>query len=198
MEAGTGLRSRGALHDRLERVEQAAAEHRVLLADVHEVAEAFTRLKREGKVRHFGVSNFSVHQFELLQSVWPEGLVNNQIELSPMALGQLETGVLEQCQKYGIRPMAWSCLGGGRLLDLQDAAGSRTREALRQVADEVGAHSLEQVAYAWVRALPSKPLPLLGSSRIERARVAVESLKLELSREQWYHIWQAANGAPVP
>lgn len=168
------------------------------LMDVHEVAEAFSQLKASGKVRHFGVSNFNVHQFELLQSVWQEGLVTNQIELSPGALGHLESGVLEQCQRYGLRPMAWSCLGGGRLSNPVDDQSRRVNDALEWVAGEVGAHSLEHVIYAWVRALPSRPVLILGTSKIERVRVAVESLDIRLSREQWYTIWQAANGAPVP
>lgn len=168
------------------------------LMDVQEVAEAFQRLKTQGKVRHFGVSNFSAAQFQALQNAWSPGLVTNQIELSPLALQALESGVLEQCAAVGARPMLWSCLAGGRLLAPEDQRGRSVLAALQRVREELGASSLEQVAYAWTLALPCRPLPLLGTSRIERVADAVGSVDLRLSREQWYNIWEASNGAPVP
>lgn len=168
------------------------------LMDVHEAAEAFALLKSQGKVRYFGVSNFSTAQFDLLQSVWGDGLVTNQIELSPYNMQALESGVLEQCAGYGVRPMLWSCLAGGHLLNPIDAKGQRLLAALQQVRAETGAASVEQVVYAWVLALPSQPLPLLGTSKLERVADAVKGLTLQLTREQWYSIWEASNGAPVP
>ncbi|HET6407079.1 MAG TPA: aldo/keto reductase, partial [Chthoniobacteraceae bacterium] len=62
------------------------------LMDAHEVAAAFERLHREGKVNEFGVSNFSPSQVSLLQSAWPRPLVVNQIELSLTALSPLADG----------------------------------------------------------------------------------------------------------
>lgn len=168
------------------------------LMDVHEVAEAFAVLKAQGKVRYFGVSNFSTAQFEGLQSIWSDGLVTNQIELSPYNLQALDSGVLEQCAGYGVRPMLWSCLAGGHLLNPIDAKGQRLLAALQRVREETGADSVEQVVYAWVLALPCQPLPLLGTSKLERVADAVKGLSVQLSREQWYSIWEASNGAPVP
>ncbi len=168
------------------------------LMDVHEVAEAFSRLKAQGKVRYFGVSNFSPAQFELLQGVWSDGLVTNQIELSPYHMQALDSGVLEQCAGYGVRPMLWSCLAGGQLLNPTDDKGQRLLAALQQVREETGAETLEQVVYAWVLALPCQPLPLLGTSKLARVMDAVKGLSLQLSREQWYCIWEASNGASVP
>lgn len=168
------------------------------LMDVHEVAEAFVQLKSQGKVRYFGASNFSTAQFDLLQSVWSDGLVTNQIELSPYHMQALDSGVLEQCAGYGVRPMLWSCLAGGHLLNPIDAQGQRLLAALQRVREEVGADGIEQVVYAWVLALPCQPLPLLGTSKLERVADAVKGLSVQLNREQWYSIWEASNGAPVP
>jgi predicted oxidoreductase len=168
------------------------------LMDVQEVAEAFTRLRAQGKVRFFGVSNFSAMQFQSLQKVWSEGLVTNQIEFSPLAMQALDSGVLEQCVITGTRPMFWSCLAGGRVLAPTEATGARVLAAVRQVREELGAGNLEQVVYAWTLALPCRPLPILGTSKIERVVQAVKSTQLRLNREQWYSIWEAANGAPVP
>lgn len=168
------------------------------LMDVHEVAEAFAQLKAQGKVRYFGVSNFSVHQFELLQGVWTDGLVTNQVEFSPYNMQALNAGVFEQCAAYGVRPMLWSCLAGGNLLAPSDSKGERLLTALSHVAEQVGADNVEQVVYAWVMALPCQPIPLLGTSKIERVKNAVEGLRIALDREQWYAIWEASNGASVP
>lgn len=168
------------------------------LMDVEQVAKAFSQLKAAGKVRYFGVSNFTTEQFALLQQAWPEGLVTNQIEFSPYAIAALGQGVFEQCSMHSIRPMLWSCLGGGSLMNPTNEKGRRILQALEQVQLELEAKTADQVAYAWVRSLPCKPLALIGSSVIDRVRLAVEATQLQLSREQWYRIWEASNGAAVP
>jgi predicted oxidoreductase len=167
------------------------------LMDVYEVAEAFTLLKAQGKVRYFGVSNFSAAQFAALQTVWSDGLVTNQIEFSPYHPQALDSGLFEQCTACGVRPMVWSCLAGGQILAPKDAKGERLLAALQSVAGEVGADNVEQVVYAWVNALPCRPVPLLGTSKIERVESAVKGLSIHLNREQWYAIWEASNGAAV-
>lgn len=87
------------------------------LMDADEVAEAFLTLHQSGKVRHFGVSNFTPAQFALLQSRLPFTLATNQVEISPVHQPLLLDGTLDQLQQLRIRPMAWSCLGGGRLFN---------------------------------------------------------------------------------
>jgi predicted oxidoreductase len=84
------------------------------------------------------------------------------------------------------------------LLNPIDAKGQRLLAALQRVREETEAGSIEQVVYAWVLALPCRPLPLLGTSKLERVADAVNGLSVQLSREQWYSIWEASNGAPVP
>jgi len=168
------------------------------LLDVHQVCEAFQLLKDQGKVRAFGVSNFTSHQFESLQGVWSDGLVTNQVEFSPLAIDILDQGIFEQCQNHSISPMLWSCLGGGRLFQVQDSRAQAILDAVKTVQSEIDAEYLEQVVYAWVTSLPCKPTVLLGSSKIDRIKHAVASSDLRLNREQWYRIWEAANGASVP
>lgn len=169
------------------------------LMDGEEVAAAFSQLKEQGKVRHFGVSNFNVHQFDYLQhALGDEKLVTNQVELSPYHMHALGHGTLEQCARHGASPMLWSCLAGGKLLVPETDKGHRLADVLDNVAQEIGATAIEQVVYAWVLGLPYNPLPLLGTSKIERIKVAVEAEHLSLTQEQWYSIWQASNGQPVP
>ena len=168
------------------------------LMDADEVAEAFAELKRQGKVNHFGVSNFSPSQFALLQSRLDAPLVTNQVEINPLNFDVVHDGTLDQLQMTRTRPMAWSCLAGGDIFSGQTEQQQRVRNELEQIRAEVGAKSLDQVIFAWVRRLPSKPLPIIGSGKIERVQAAVDALEIELSREQWFRVWVAAKGHGVP
>ncbi|ELO1772175.1 aldo/keto reductase family oxidoreductase [Vibrio fluvialis] len=169
-----------------------------VLMDADEVAEAFTELHKVGKVKHFGVSNFSPAQFELLQSRLGKPLVTNQVEINPLNFDVAHDGTLDQMQMLRTRPMAWSCLGGGAIFNGDSEQAQRVRAVLEELREELGAESIDQVIYAWVRALPSKPLPIIGSGKIERVQAAVEALDLTLSREQWYRVWVASKGHGVP
>ncbi|MFL4213455.1 aldo/keto reductase family oxidoreductase [Enterobacter mori] len=166
------------------------------LMDADEVAEAFLNLHQSGKVRHFGVSNFTPAQFALLQSRLPFTLATNQVEISPVHQPLLLDGTLDQLQQLRIRPMAWSCLGGGRLFN--DDEFQPLRDELETVARELNAESIEQVVYAWILRLPSKPLPIIGSGKIERVRSALAAEELQMSRQQWFRIRKAALGYDVP
>ncbi|MGS4680165.1 aldo/keto reductase family oxidoreductase [Enterobacter soli] len=166
------------------------------LMDADEVAEAFLNLHQSGKVRHFGVSNFTPAQLALLQSRLPFTLATNQVEISPVHQPLLLDGTLDQLQQLRIRPMAWSCLGGGRLFN--DDAFQPLRDELSTIAQELNAESIEQVVYAWIMRLPSKPLPIIGSGKIERVRAAIAAEALEMTRQQWFRIRKAALGYDVP
>ena len=166
------------------------------LMDADEVAEAFLNLHQSGKVRHFGVSNFTPAQFALLQSRLPFTLATNQVEISPVHQPLLLDGTLDQLQQLRIRPMAWSCLGGGRLLN--DDEFQPLRNELDTIARELNAESIEQVVYAWILRLPSKPLPIIGSGKIERVRSALAAEELQMTRQQWFRIRKAALGYDVP
>lgn len=166
------------------------------LMDADEIAEAFLALQHSGKVRYFGVSNFTPAQFSLLQSRLPFGLVTNQVEISPIQQQAILDGTLDQLKQWRLRPMAWSCLGGGLLFN--ELRYQPLRDELAQVACEVGASHLEQVVYAWIRRLPSRPLPIIGTGKIERVRAAISSLDITLTRQQWFRIRKAALGYDVP
>lgn len=166
------------------------------LMDADEVAEAFLNLHQSGKVRHFGVSNFTPAQFALLQSRLPFTLATNQVEISPVHQPLLLDGTLDQLQQLRIRPMAWSCLGGGRLFN--DDEFKPLRNELETIARELNAESIEQVVYAWILRLPSKPLPIIGSGKIERVRSALAAEELQMTRQQWFRIRKAALGYDVP
>jgi predicted oxidoreductase len=164
------------------------------LMDFDEMAAAFTRLRGEGKVRHFGVSNFSRHQFEALNR--RIALATNQVEFSPLHLAPMFDETFDGLQDLGVAPMIWSPLGGGRLFSGGDAAGERLRAVIQQVADEVQ-RPFASVVFAWIMQLPCKPVPLTGSGRIAAIEEAVQATQFTLSRQQWFEILRAARGHEV-
>ncbi|ACH64428.1 oxidoreductase YdhF [Aliivibrio fischeri MJ11] len=173
--------------------------HRLdVLMNADEVAETFNQLQKEGKVKHFGVSNFTPSHFELLQSRLDKPLVTNQVEINPLNFEVAHDGTLDQLQMNSIKPMAWSCLAGGEIFSGQSEQAMRVRNVLEELKEEVGAQSIDQVIYAWIRKLPSNPLPIIGSGKIERVKVAVDAMNIELTREQWYRVWVESKGHGVP
>lgn len=179
------------------------------LMDADEVADAFLQLKHAGKVRFFGVSNFSPSQVELLQSRLGNQitLVTNQVEISCLETKLLSQpfgdGTLDQCQLARQRPMAWSPLNklmqGERTEQVE-----RVLESIMAVASELGFSNpqsdaaITAVAVAWLKFLPCKPLIVTGSTKSERIKQAVKGLSVPLTRTQWFAILQASRGAGVP
>ncbi|NYE64049.1 putative oxidoreductase [Duganella sp. 1224] len=159
-----------------------------------EIAGAFERLRQDGKVKHFGVSNFSRHQFESLNR--RIALATNQVEFSPLHVAPMFDETFDGLQDLGVAPMIWSPLGGGRLFSSDDAAGVRVRAAIQKVADELQ-RPFGSVVFAWIMQLPSRPVPLTGSGRLAAVREAVEATHFSLSRSQWFEILRAARGHEV-
>jgi len=166
------------------------------LMNADEIAEAFTLLRTAGKVLEFGVSNFTPSQVSLLQSRLPFKLITNQIEFSVLHLAPMVDGTLDQAQERSMPPMAWSPLAGGRLFGEGEQAW-RIRSELSIIANELGA-SPEQVAIAWIIKHPSKPMPILGSGKLDRLKDLANADSLILSDEHWFRILRASTGADVP
>ncbi len=168
------------------------------LMNAAEVAEAFERLRESGKVLHFGVSNFLPSQFELLSSQMDVPLVTNQIEFSVLNMEAQDNGTLDMCQRLGISPMAWSPLGGGRLFKGRTEQIVRVRRVLKDIAGELNAESIDQVALAWILMHPADFVVVLGTGNLDRIRSAVQAEEITLSRQQWFAIWRASVGHEVP
>ncbi len=165
------------------------------LMDADALAATFERLRAAGKVRHFGVSNFTPSQFALLHRRFP--LVTNQVECSPLQVAPFYDGTLDQAQDLGVAPMIWSALAGGRLFTGNDADARRVREVLQRIAGERGI-SVTTLVYAWLLRHPARLIPLTGSRRIDAMREATAALEVEIDAQTWYEIWVAGNGAPAP
>ncbi|MFS0783927.1 aldo/keto reductase [Bacillus sp. 1P06AnD] len=168
-----------------------------VLANPEEIAEAFQQLKRAGKVKNFGVSNYTTTQLNMLQSYLDEPLITNQVEISLAERSQFENGTIDQALEKRMPVMAWSPLAGGALFTSKEPKEARIRKALHKVAGEIGADNIDQVLYAWLLKHPAKIMPIVGSGKIERVRSAVKALELDMTKEQWYELWIASRGKPV-
>lgn len=175
------------------------------LCEPAEVAQAFSQLKEAGKVREFGVSNFRPSQVAMLQKACPMPLVVNQIELSLLRTEPLHDGTLDQCVAETITPMAWSPLAAGVLAgrigtsmsDPNHARKAKLDDVLGVLAREHGV-SRSALALAWLRRLPGGVLPVVGSTNPDRIREAAQGADIELSREAWYRLMEAAHGQRLP
>lgn len=163
------------------------------LMEPDEIAEAFTELLSAGKVKAFGVSNFTPSQFQLLNEAFP--LATNQVEISITARHTFEDGTLDQCMRHGIRPQAWSPLGGGVIFGENEVA-ERVKKIAQPLMEKHNA-SLDQLLLAWLRRHPAQILPVLGTTKIERVKTAVDALDIQLDRVEWYDLWQAATGEKI-
>ena len=142
-----------------------------------------------------GTYNFSVSQFDLLQEIFP--LCTHQVEISLLHREAFENGILDQCQKWRIRPTAWSPLGGGLLLSpSEDSNISEAQRLIAELGEKYNAQP-DQVLLAWLRKHPADIIPVLGSTQLSRIENAKESLKINLTHEEWYMLWQAATGSEI-
>ena len=165
-----------------------------------EVATVFEELRRSGRVRYFGVSNFSVTQVELLQSQLDAPLLVHQTEVNLHNVDALTNGVLDQCQQRGMTPQAWCPIAGvaypawGNTFSAEDEAriaAELTRQSERyDVEDWI-------VALAWLLKHPAGISPIVGSTTPDRIAAATTALNVEYTREDWYRLLEARTGAPV-
>lgn len=174
------------------------------LGDPQEIARAFEKLQRAGKVRFFGVSNCRPTLLTALQCVCPMPLIVQQVEISLLKRDVFTDGTLDQCLIEHITPLAWSPLAGGLLADgakkllpwQQNYRAEATVAALDAVAKAHGTSRLV-IALAWLLKPPSKIVPIVGSVNPERIREAARAAEIELTREEWYRLLLAARGEPL-
>jgi aryl-alcohol dehydrogenase-like predicted oxidoreductase len=138
-----------------------------LLAHPAEVAAAFERLRRDGKILAAGVSNYSAAQFEALRAHLKFDIASVQNEFSPLAIDTLTDGTMDAAMRYGTAVLAWSPLAQGVLAapaGSESARAAAVIAALDAVAHRAGVPRTA-VAYAWIMAHPARPVPLIGQPK---------------------------------
>jgi predicted oxidoreductase len=169
-----------------------------ILTHPQEIARAFTTLHTSGKVRAFGVSNYTTTQTAALQEFLPFPLASHQPEFSALHLDPLTDGILDQAIERHMAVLAWSPLARGALA----AGGTDTRTlAVTAALDEIAARESvprTAVALAWVMAHPSRPIAIVGTQNPQRMTEAVRALEVRLTRADWYAVLTASRQAKLP
>jgi diketogulonate reductase-like aldo/keto reductase len=119
------------------------------IVPIEETMSAFEELVDQGKVRHIGVSNFSLPELRRAeQALRKHRIVANQLRYS-LVHRTIEPHLLPYCQRRDIAVIAYSPLAH-RFADLQAAD---QQGALAQVAKDVG-RTMAQVALNWCLVKP--------------------------------------------
>ncbi len=163
------------------------------LMDHRETGAALDEVIASGKVRAVGVSNFRPWDWELLQSAMKTPLATNQIEISLSEIRPFTNGDLAFHQRQDHPLMAWSPLGGGGLMTSSGGVADR----LDTIASQQGVDRAA-VAIAFLLRHPAHILPVLGTNNLDRIKRASDALKVDLDRETWFSLYEAALGQEVP
>jgi predicted oxidoreductase len=168
-----------------------------ILAHPQEVARVLDDAVTAGKIRTIGVSNFTVHQTAALNQFLGNKLVSTQPEISPLRITCFENGELDQAMMLGLTPLAWSPLGGGRLVDPASERDRAVAAELDRVAANHGV-SRSVAAYSWLMAHPAGIVPIIGSQQPARILEGAAALQVQWNRTDWYAVLVAARGERLP
>ena len=168
-----------------------------ILAHPQEVARALENAVSTGKVRALGVSNFTQAQIEALSHFLGQPIATTQPEISPLRIDSFENGELDQAMRLGMTPLAWSPLGGGRLLSPQTPRDKAVAAELDRIGTEQGV-SRSIAAYGWLMAHPAGIVPIVGSQSADRIAEAAQALAMRWTRQDWYAVLIAARGEKLP
>lgn len=186
------------------------------LVEPEEVARAFDELYTSGKVRHFGVSNHTPGQIDLLKTAVTRPIVANQVQLSithspiiaqgiaantpdsDQATVRDGAGLIDYCRINGITIQAWSPFktGSGESVLFDRERHPALNERIDALAAQYGVEA-EAIAAAWITCHPADMQVILGTTRPARVRAAAAGSDLPLTRAEWYGLFSAA-GWHVP
>jgi|TARA_B110000116_G_scaffold270387_1_gene288301 predicted oxidoreductase len=155
--------------------------------DHHETGKALDDIIKSGKVKEVGVSNFKSWDFTLLQSAMKSHLVTNQIEMSLAATDSFTNGDLAFHQERATTIMAWSPLGGGKLMKDKGILG----KALKKIAVNQNV-DIAAVAVAWLLAHPARICPVMGTNNLNRIAKISDAMNVKMDRESWFELYTAS------
>jgi predicted oxidoreductase len=163
------------------------------LMQVDEIAEAVEKLKIDGKILDFGVSNFTPSQSDLIET---KTKINyNQIEFSITHLEPMIGGSLDHMQTNRITPMCWSPLG--TVFRKEDEQSQRIQKVANELASKYDV-SNDIILLAWILKHPAGILPVCGTSDKNRLTRLMHATTIEMELQDWFLLWTASTGNPVP
>lgn len=166
-------------------------DHLDPISDLEKTAQALENLHKSGKIKNFGVANFSVFQHQLLATYLSLPIVTNHIELNLLNSEALDNGQLDYIKQRYMRPMASSPLAAGRIATGTDEQATRVREKLEEIAGKYNA-DFESLAIAWLIKLGA--LPLIGTTDTQRIRKITKAFDIELDHQDWYDLYNTSRG----
>lgn len=164
------------------------------LMNPEEIAAAFGILRSSGKVRDFGVSNFTTSQFDLISKCFPQ-LVTNQVEISLTETKSFYDGTIDQMMMKKLKPMAYSVLGSYFSEDSEKTA--RIKSVIDGLMQKYNADEA-QLLLAFLLKHPARILPIIGTSKAENIKSLKKSLEIDLEIEDWFMMLEASVGKKVP
>lgn len=163
------------------------------LMEAAEIAGAVQKLLELGKIKRFGVSNFSPSQIALIETVVPVSV--HQFECSLTTDSPLTNGILDDISIHGRTAMAWSPLGS--VFKAPDAIPTKCSAVMDALCDTYDC-SLDQLLLLWLLSHPARIHPVLGTTKIERLAHAHAFREGVIDLQDWFLLWEAWNGNEVP
>lgn len=157
-----------------------------------EIAEAINQLKAQGKIKQFGVSNFTPSQIQLLEKEVP--VEANQVEFSLSSNEVMNDGTLDDCITNNRVAMSWSPLGN--YFKVVTSATKRIEKVLTEFTEKYNATE-DQLLLAWILKHPSKIHPVVGTATPERLKLAMEAVQIEMDLQDWFILLEANDGHDV-
>jgi len=163
------------------------------LMEPEEMAEAAQELLKSGKIKQFGVSNFTSSQVAMLETVLP--VQGNQVEFSLTQHDPMYDGTFDDCVANKRMAMAWSPLG--TFFREDDKQVSRIKKAMEPLMDKYDADE-SQLLLAWILKHPAKVHPVIGTTNKKRMELAAKASEIALELQDWFALLVAAQGHDVP
>ena len=160
------------------------------LMDISIIADTLTRLIKSGKIKSFGVSNFTANQMDMFKG--KVEILYNQINLSLTHLDHMFDGTLEYMQANNILPMAYSPLGS-----YFKEENGKIKEVVDKLKNKYDCTDY-QLLISWLLKHPSKVYPVVGTTKSDRIKSTLESLKIEIDLIDWFELLEASIGKRVP
>ena len=162
----------------------------LMMAD--EISEAVEKMKSEGKILDFGVSNFTAWQTELIRQ--KTEINYNQVQFSATHHEAMLDGSFDYMQLHNIIPMSWNPLGTVFREDIEQTR--RLKKLLAKLVEKYHVGS-DTILLAWVLKHPAKVIPIAGTVNIARIQSLMKAKELELDQEDWFAIWTESMGNDV-
>ncbi len=177
-----------------------------VLLDAKEVAKAFKELYEEGKVKHFGVSNFPSEMIEYLKTETKLPIEVDQLQLGLGHLDMLDevinlsvdneegrsktSEIFYYLKKNKMTLQVWSPfqIGLFKGVIFTDPAFAKTNELMDTLGKKYGVDK-SAIAVSFLFSLGDNVQVLLGSTNLDHIKEGMDGVNVKLTRAEWYSLY---------